>query len=77
VTLGQLVAHTITRSRLERVKSALDVTIDGDVLVCLSKVVNRWEVEVLGNFAVPIISDIDELKRDLFSLFDVRKCSGS
>ncbi|WP_315742218.1 lysozyme inhibitor LprI family protein [Bradyrhizobium sp. SZCCHNR1075] len=72
ITLGQLVAHTISTSRLEAIKSIFDKLIDDDIFNCLARISNRWDVEVLGKPPVPIIPDIDRLKRDLFKLFEVR-----
>ncbi|MFB6419235.1 MULTISPECIES: lysozyme inhibitor LprI family protein [Bradyrhizobium] len=72
VTLGQLVAHNISTSRLETIKSALDTLISDDLFARISLVVNRWEVEVMGSPPIPIIADNDKLRRDLFRLFEVR-----
>lgn len=72
VTLGQLVAHTISTSRLETIKAAIDALISDDLFVRVSQTTNRWEVEVMGAPSNPIIGDMNALKRDLFKLFETR-----
>jgi len=72
VTLGQLVAHTIPTSRLESIKAAFDTLVADDIFVRVSQVSKRWDVEVLGKSPDPIIPNMDQLKRDLFKLFEVR-----
>jgi uncharacterized protein YecT (DUF1311 family) len=72
ITLGQLVAHSISTSRLESIKAALDTLVADDLFIRVSQVSKRWDVEVLGNPPNPIIRDMDQLKRNLFLLFELR-----
>jgi hypothetical protein len=72
VTLGQLIAHSVSISKLEMIASVFGVLLEEDLFASVSKVHDRWAVEVEGKLEAPIIADVDRLKRDLFRLFELR-----
>jgi Lysozyme inhibitor LprI len=72
VTLGQLIAHSVSISRLESVVNVLGTLLDENLFASISTVHDRWAVEVEGKPDRPIIDDIKQLKRTLFRLFEVR-----
>jgi hypothetical protein len=72
VTLGQLIAHSVSISRLESIIDVLDTLLEQNLFVAISTVYDRWSVEVEGKEDRPIIDDIQQLKRTLFRLFEVR-----
>lgn len=72
VTLGQLIAHSVSLSRLESIVDVLGTLLDENLFSSISKIHDRWAVEIEGKPDLPIISDIEQLKRNLFRLFEVR-----
>lgn len=72
VSLGQLIAHSISLSQLEPIASTFNALLDQDFFIALSKVRDRWAVELEGDAAVPIIRDISEVRKTLAKLFDAR-----
>jgi len=72
VTLGQLIAHSVSVSRLESIVDVLETLLDENLFSSISTVHDRWAVEIEGKPDLPIVADIEQLKRNLFRLFEVR-----
>jgi len=72
VTLGQLIAHSVPLSTLGNIVSVLETLLDQSLFVSISDIRDRWDVEVLEKPDQPIIGDIEQLRKTLGRLFEVR-----
>jgi uncharacterized protein YecT (DUF1311 family) len=72
VSLGALIAHSLSLSQLESVASTFNTILDSDLFVSLANVRDRWEVKQAGEDVVPIIEDVREVRRTLARTFEVR-----
>jgi uncharacterized protein YecT (DUF1311 family) len=72
VTLGELVAHSISTNRLPEIERALSTVLGEDIFRAIEGTVDRWKHEVKGEPANPIISDLVAMRAALAKLFDVR-----
>jgi uncharacterized protein YecT (DUF1311 family) len=73
VTLGQLIAHSTSISRLESIVDVLEKLLhEEDLFSSISTVRSRWAIEVEGKPDLPIIADIGHVKSSLFRLFEAR-----
>jgi Lysozyme inhibitor LprI len=72
VTLGQLIAHSVSLSRVDALSSVLQTLLDQDIFAAISETRDRWKVKHEGDSVGPIISDITWLRRTLVRLFEVR-----
>jgi uncharacterized protein YecT (DUF1311 family) len=75
ITLGDLVAHTVSVNNLDQIISHYEVLLGRPVLPILESTIDRWAVEVEGNDAAPIIRDVQEVCRQLAALFVTRHIS--
>lgn len=72
VTVGELVAHGIQLSRLEQVDGAMTSLLGTDFLRALRSITDRWDHEVKGNPASPILTDPDRVYADVKRTFELR-----
>jgi uncharacterized protein YecT (DUF1311 family) len=72
VTLAQLIAHSVPLGRFENIVSVLQVLLGEDLFASISNVRDQVAVEIKKEPDVPIINDIEDLRRTLGRLFDVR-----
>jgi uncharacterized protein YecT (DUF1311 family) len=72
VTLGQLIAHSISLSQVASFSTALGTLIDEEFFSAISKTRDRWRVKQEGDAAGPIISDLSRVRKTLARLFEVR-----
>ena len=72
LTFGELVSHEIAVNGLGDIDRVLQQLLATSVWGQLKGVVDRWEVEIRGAAPEPIIEDVDQVKAELASLFDVR-----
>jgi hypothetical protein len=72
VTVGELVSHSVQLSRLEQIDATLSTLIGQGFLASLRTVVDRWEHEIRGNPARPILSAPDEVFSGVARTFELR-----
>lgn len=72
VTLGQLIAHSVSLNRVEALSVIFDTLLDDDFFAVISETRDRWRVKQEGNSVGPIIGDISQVRKTLMRLFDVR-----
>ena len=62
VTLGELVAHSISTNRLPEIEHALSTVFGTDIFRAIEETVDRWKHEIKGEPANPIISDLGAMR---------------
>ena len=72
VSFGELVAHTLKVNGIEKVEFPLSKLIDEKFFNFIDGVPDRFCVEIMGSPPIPIIADVDAMKRSLVKLFEVR-----
>jgi hypothetical protein len=72
VTLGQLIAHSVSLNRVETIGSIFGELLDENFFDVISTARDRWSIEVEGKPDLPIIDNIEGLLRTLSRLFTVR-----
>lgn len=72
VTFGELVAHTLSVSSVGDLERAFSALLDTKLFRFLDGTIDRWDVEVLGEPAEPVIKDIEDNKAKIARLFEVR-----
>lgn len=72
LTVGELVAHAVSLSRLEHVDGTLSAILGEGFLGRLRTTVDRWETEVRGKPSAPILSNPDAIYRDVARTFELR-----
>jgi uncharacterized protein YecT (DUF1311 family) len=72
VTFGELVAHTVGVSSIADLERVFGSLLDSKLFRFLDGTIDRWDTEVLGEPAEPIIKDIDASKAKIARLFEVR-----
>jgi hypothetical protein len=72
VTLGELVAHSISTNRLPEIERALSAVFGADIFRAIETTIDRWKHEIEGEPANPIISDLRAMRAALANLFDIR-----
>lgn len=72
ITVGDLIAHAVPVKRLDSVLSIIGSISGYDFKVALKNVHNRWDTEVRGLPAIPIIDNIDLTLGYLSSAFEYR-----
>jgi hypothetical protein len=71
VTLGELVAHSISTNRLPEIERALSAVFGADIFRAIERTVDRWKHEIGGEPANPIISDLGAMRAALANLFEI------
>lgn len=72
VTVGEFVAHHLSWSNLGQVDSNLSSILDASFLDQLRTIKKRWQVEILGCPAGPILADPDDVFRKVSLVFEIR-----
>jgi uncharacterized protein YecT (DUF1311 family) len=72
VTLGQLIAHSVSLNQVESFSATLKTLLDEDFFSAISKTRDRWRVKQEGDTVGPIIGDISRVRKTLVRLFEVR-----
>jgi uncharacterized protein YecT (DUF1311 family) len=72
ITLGDIVAHSVTVSSLDNIISHFEILLGKKLRPLLLDAVDRWASEIEKKLPLPIIGDLDVLARNLTRLFDVR-----
>jgi uncharacterized protein YecT (DUF1311 family) len=72
VTLGQLIAHSISLNQVSAVAAVLGTLMDQDFFSAVSKTRDPWKVKHDGDSVGPIIGDISQVRKALVRLFEVR-----
>lgn len=72
ITVGELVAHSVSLSRLEHIENALSSLLGASFLHALRTTTDRWAHEVRGEPAIPILSEPDEVFTDVARTFELR-----
>ncbi|MGH6789543.1 MAG: hypothetical protein ACRECC_07650, partial [Pseudolabrys sp.] len=72
VTLGQLIAHSVSLNRIEVFASMFGTLLAEDFFGAISKTRDRWKVRREGGVAGPIIDDMTRVRKTLARLFEVR-----
>lgn len=72
ITLGELIAHGTPLSRLEHIEGIMSTLIGTSFLSALRTVVDRWEHEIEGKPATPILQDPDTVFKAVKRTFELR-----
>lgn len=72
ITVGELVAHGIQLSRLDHLEAALSNLLGTGFLQALRTTTDRWEQEVKGTPATPILVKPDQVFADVARTFELR-----
>jgi hypothetical protein len=72
ITVGELVAHSLSLSRLDHIESALSSLLGASFLHALRTTTDRWAHEVLGQPSAPILSKPDEVFANVTRTFELR-----
>ncbi len=65
ITVGELVAHGVSLSRLEHIESALSNLLGAGFFQALRSTTDRWAHEVRGEPPAPILSNPDDVFADV------------
>jgi hypothetical protein len=72
ITLGQLIAHSLSLNRIESFATILSILLDQDLFQTISNTRDLWQVKNEGAAVEPIISDLPWVRKTLARLFEVR-----
>jgi len=72
ITVGELIAHGVSLSRLEHIQGSLSGLLNIDFLKALRTTTDRWAHEVRGEPSTPILSNPDEVFADVAKTFELR-----
>ena len=72
ITVGELVAHGVSLSRLENIEGALSSLLGTSFLQALRTTIDRWAHEVRGEPPTPILSKPNEVFADVARTFELR-----
>lgn len=72
ITVGELVAHGVSLSRLEHIEGALSSLLGTGFLQALRTTADRWAHEVEGEPSTPILSKPSEVFADVARTFELR-----
>ena len=72
ISLGQLVAHSVSLNQFDQFVWCFSKLLDKDLLKAIERTHDRATVELYGQPPTPIISDASVMTRDLRRLFQVR-----
>jgi Lysozyme inhibitor LprI len=72
ITVGELIAHGVSLSRLEHIEGALSSLVGTGFLQALRATTDRWAHEVQGEPSMPILSKPDEVFADVARTFESR-----
>lgn len=72
ITIGDVIAHYVSISKLEHIVKRMDQLLDIGFRDSLSRVCDRWAVKVRNESGGPIIKDIDESCRYVQRAFELR-----
>ena len=72
ITVGELIAHSVSLSRLDHIDSTLSGLLGTGFLAGLRITTNRWANEVMGRPSAPILADPDAVFADVARTFELR-----
>jgi hypothetical protein len=72
VTLGELIAHSLSPNHIEFFSSVLGTLLDQDLFQAILNTRDPWRVRHEGDAVGPIISDMPWVRKRLARLFEVR-----
>jgi uncharacterized protein YecT (DUF1311 family) len=72
ITLGQLIAHSLSLNRLDSCSSILSTLLGPDLFEAISNTRDLWRVRLEGEAIGPIITDMPWVRKTLSRLFEVR-----
>ncbi|WP_447918755.1 lysozyme inhibitor LprI family protein [Achromobacter aegrifaciens] len=72
ITVGELVAHGVSLSRLDHIDSVMSNLLGTGLLRELRRTTDRWAHEVMGEPAVPILANPDQAYLDVARTFELR-----
>jgi uncharacterized protein YecT (DUF1311 family) len=72
ITLGQLIAHSLSLNRIESFSSILKTLLDQDLFDAISNTQDLRRVRDDGDAVGPIINDVSWVRKKLARLFEVR-----
>jgi hypothetical protein len=72
ITLGQLIAHSLSLNRIDSFSSIFGKLLDQDLFDAISSTQDLWRVKREGDGVGPIITDMAWIRRTLSRLFEVR-----
>jgi len=72
ITVGELVAHSVKLSRLEHIESSVTRLLGTSFLQEMRTVTDRWDHEVKGNPATPILTNPDVVFARVSKTFELR-----
>jgi uncharacterized protein YecT (DUF1311 family) len=72
ITLGQLIAHSLSLNRIDSFSSILKTLLDQDLFDAISNTRDPGRVRDEGDVVGPIINDVPWVRRKLARLFEVR-----
>lgn len=72
VTFGELVAYSVSVNSVGDLQKHLSRVLGGDLFEAIQRTHDRVDVEMLGKPAIPIITDVDKLRRALARVYEVR-----
>jgi hypothetical protein len=72
VTLGQLLAHSVSLSRLDSICAVFGTLLGGDLFKEIANTRDRWKARHEPEAVDPIITDVARVRGPLGRLFDVR-----
>lgn len=72
LSVGELLAHTVSYSSLENINSALSAVIGAKFLTALKETHDRWDHEVNQKPMIPIIKDPDSVYANVNNIFLMR-----
>ena len=72
VTVGELVGHSVPLSRLDHIESSMSSLLGVSFLDRMRTIGDRWEHEVCGKPATPILSDPDSVFAGVAKAFELR-----
>ncbi len=72
LTIGDIISHSISISRLEHISSIMDTILSRKFLGDVATIHDRWEVEIKHKEAIPILSEPEETYRYVSKAFELR-----
>lgn len=72
ITLGDILAHSVSLNSFGQLAGVFETLMQERFVPRIAKAIDRWEVEMKGNPAMPIISEPESMAGALDRLFSVR-----
>ncbi len=72
ITLGELVAHSVSTNRISDVAGAISAVLGTDMFHEIAGTTDRVRHEIFGEPSAPIIQDLEAMRSNLAKVFDIR-----